>query len=261
MICREIIEYIQKRCPEHYAAEWDNTGLLVGDAARTVKKIVLALDATDEAIEYAVSVGADLLLTHHPMIFKPIRSVTSDTMEGRRIIRLIENKITYYASHTNFDVCCMADEAAAMIGMQGGSPLELTGEIDGKPAGYGRAGCMESKSVADWAEEIKRIFSLDYVIVYGDSSRKVQNIAISPGSGKGMLSEVLKRNVELLITGDIGHHEAIDSVAQNVCVIDAGHYGLEHIYMQYMKNYLADLCQKAGVEMLVYKQGCPGQIL
>lgn len=261
MICNDIIESIRSLCPEHYAADWDNTGLLAGDITRPVSRIVLALDATDEAIEYAVSQRADLLLTHHPMIFSPVRSVTNETLEGRRIIRLIENKITCYASHTNFDVCCMADVAARMIGMQGGQPLELTGQMDGKPAGFGRVSRMKDRSVREWARDVKRIFGLDYVIVYGDLNRMVQNVAISPGSGKGMLGEALERNVELLITGDIGHHDAIDAVAQKVCIIDAGHYGLEHIYMQYMKNYLADLCEKAGVELLIFEQGCPGQII
>lgn len=261
MICNDIIESIRSLCPERYAAEWDNTGLLVGDPTRKVQKIVIALDATDEAIDYAVSEKADLLLTHHPMIFKPIRGITADTMEGRRIIRLIENKITYYASHTNFDVCCMADEAAGKIGMTNGQPLEITGEIGGMPAGFGKTARMKGRTVEAWAREIKRIFGLDYVIVYGEKTRKVLNVAILPGSGKGMLDEALERNVELLITGDIGHHDAIDAVAQNICIIDAGHYGLEHIYIQYMKDYLADLCEKARVEILVFRQGCPGEII
>lgn len=261
MTCKEIIEEIQKCCPEHYAVNWDNSGFLVGDRTRQVHKIVLSLDATDEAIAYAQKMQADLLLTHHPLIFSAIKSVTTESLEGRRIIKLIENKINCYASHTNFDVCCMADEAAKKIGMEDGIPLEETGEIQGMPAGFGKCADMEPCSVKNWAERIKKLFDLPYVVVYGDPETLVSRVAISPGSGKGMYTEALKKGAQLLITGDIGHHDAIDAVALGVNIIDASHYGLEHIYMQYMKEYLEELCKENGIELFVFRQGCPGIVL
>lgn len=261
MTCNEIIEAIQKLCPEHYAASWDNSGFLVGDRTRKVHKIVLSLDATDEAIAYAKNVQADLLLTHHPLIFSAIKSVTTESIEGRRIIELIENKITYYASHTNFDVCCMADEAAKKIGMKDGEPLEETGQIEGTMVGFGKCANMEPCSVKEWAERIKNVFDLPYVILYGNPEEIVTKVAISPGSGKGMYTEALKKGAGLLITGDIGHHDAIDAVAFGVNIIDAGHYGLEHIYMQYMSEYLKEICKENAIELYVFRQGCPGTVL
>lgn len=261
MICKEIIEAIRKLCPEQYAASWDNTGFLVGDSARQVRKLVLSLDATDEAIEFARSKGADMLLTHHPMIFSPIKNVTTESLEGRRIMKLIENKITYYASHTNFDVCCMADAAAGMIGMTGAEPLEVTGELDGKPAGFGKCGAMEPCSVKEWAERVKKIFRLEYVLLYGDENQVVSKVAISPGSGKGMYVEAMSKGAQLLITGDIGHHDAIDAVAQGVPIIDAGHYGLEQIYLDYMSSFLKDICEKNEIELFIFRQGCPGKVI
>jgi putative NIF3 family GTP cyclohydrolase 1 type 2 len=150
----------------------------------------------------------------------------------------------------------MADEAARLIGMKDGVVLEKTTEIDGKAAGFGKAADMPPAAVGEWADRIKEIFGLDYVIVYGDVQKEVRRVAISPGSGKGMLEQCMAVGAELFISGDIGHHDAIDSAAMGCAVIDAGHYGLEHIYMNYMKQYLEPLCE--GVEFFTFEQGCPG---
>ena len=115
MKCQEIIERIEKRFPQEYACSWDNVGLLAGDRQQEVDRVYIALDATDEVIEAAVSSGAGLLLTHHPMIFGGLKAVTTDDYAGERLIRLIKNGISYYAMHTNYDVLGMADLAAGML--------------------------------------------------------------------------------------------------------------------------------------------------
>lgn len=259
MKCSEIIEQIRVLCPEKYAQEWDNVGLLAGDENCDVSKMLIALDATDRAVDYAVHNGVQMLITHHPMIFSPMKRVVNSDFTGRRIISLIKNGISYYAMHTNFDVCCMADEAAMMIGMSEGEPLEVTDEINGSPAGIGKISLMEERTIEEWAETVKKVFNLDFTVVYGDEKRKVKKIAISPGSGKSMISEAVSKDAELIITGDIGHHEGIDAMMQGLAVIDAGHYGLEHIYIDYMKRYLEKTC--TGVEIITFKEGCPGKIM
>lgn len=259
MKCSEIIEQIRVLCPEKYAQDWDNVGLLVGDENRNVNRLLIALDATDSAVDYAVYAGAEMLITHHPMIFSSMKKVVYNDFTGRRIISLIENGISYYAMHTNFDVCCMADEAAGMIGMDEGEPLEVTAEINGYPAGIGKIAFMSERTIKEWSDLVKHIFNLDFVVVYGDENRKVKRIAISPGSGKSMIREAVSKGAELIITGDIGHHEGIDAVLQGLSVIDAGHYGLEHIYIDYMKNYLEKVCH--GVEIITFKEGCPGKLM
>ena len=101
MKCREICALIEQEYSREYACDWDNVGLLAGRQDKEVKKILLALDATDEVIEKATDLQADLLITHHPMIFSPIKRVTDGDMTGRRLITLIQKDISYYAMHTN----------------------------------------------------------------------------------------------------------------------------------------------------------------
>ena len=239
MECKKVIELLEKQSPKSYACDWDNVGLLVGREDKEIQKIYIALDATDEAIEEAIANGADMLLTHHPMIFKGMKRVTQEDFIGRRIIRLIQNDMVYYAMHTNFDVMGMADLAADYLGISDTRVLEITSVSETGEEGIGRYGSLKKEmTVLECCEEVKQAFSLENVKVFGDLERKVKTAAISPGSGKSVISNALQAGVDVLITGDIDHHEGIDAVAQNMTVIDAGHYGVEHIFIPYMEQYL-----------------------
>lgn len=239
MECKKVIELLEKQSPKSYACDWDNVGLLVGREDKEIQKIYIALDATDEAIEEAIANGADMLLTHHPMIFKGMKRVTQEDFIGRRIIRLIQNDMVYYAMHTNFDVMGMADLAADYLGISDTRVLEITSVSETGEEGIGRYGSLKKEmTVRSAVKRSSRAFSLENVKVFGDLERKVKTAAISPGSGKSVISNALQAGVDVLITGDIDHHEGIDAVAQNMTVIDAGHYGVEHIFIPYMEQYL-----------------------
>lgn len=239
MECKKVIEILEKQSPKSYACDWDNVGLLVGREDKEIQKIYIALDATDEAIEEAIANGADMLLTHHPMIFKEVKRVTQEDFIGRRIIRLIQNDISYYAMHTNFDVMGMADLAADYLGISDTRVLEITSVSETGEEGIGRYGSLKKEmTVRECCEEVKQAFSLENVKVFGNLERKVKTAAISPGSGRSVISNALQAGVDVLITGDIDHHEGIDAVAQKLTVIDAGHYGVEHIFIPYMEQYL-----------------------
>ena len=239
MECKKVIEILEKQSPKSYACDWDNVGLLVGREDKEIQKIYIALDATDEAIEEAIANGADMLLTHHPMIFKGMKQVTQEDFIGRRIIRLIQNDMVYYAMHTNFDVMGMADLAADYLEISDTRVLEITSVSETGEEGIGRYGSLKKEmTVRECCEEVKQAFSLENVKVFGDLERKVKTAAISPGSGRSVISNALQAGVDVLITGDIDHHEGIDAVAQKLTVIDAGHYGVEHIFIPYMEQYL-----------------------
>ena len=240
MKCQEIITILQKQAPEQYACEWDNVGLLVGDANKEVQKVYIALDATEETIEEAVALGADMLLTHHPMIFKGIKKVNTDDFTGKRVVSLIRADMAYYAMHTNFDVKGMAELAAEKIGLTDCKVLEVTCEDEQGLQGIGKVGTVSSMSVRDCAELVKKAFHLEQVKVFGDLDAKITRAAICPGTGKSVIGEALKSGAQVLITGDIDHHEGIDAAAQKMAVIDAGHYGIEKIFIPYMKQYLEE---------------------
>ncbi|MGL5434311.1 MAG: Nif3-like dinuclear metal center hexameric protein [Lachnospiraceae bacterium] len=265
MQCSRIIRQLEQLAPKEYAYEWDNPGLLAGRLEKDVQKILVALDVTDAVVDQAIAEKADLLLTHHPLLFKALRQINDQDFISRRIVRLIQADISYYAMHTNFDAApgCMADLAAERLKLAAEGPLEVTGEHDGQSFGIGKIGLLpEPVSLSRLAELVKEQFDLPFVTIYGmdEIQEPVQRIAVSPGSGKSMISPALQAGVQVLVTGDIGHHEGIDAVANNLAVIDAGHYGLEHIFMKFMEQYLQ---QQFGhkLEVITAAPAFPAQVI
>lgn len=239
MKCAEIMERLEILAPEKFAESWDNVGLLAGRKEKDVKKVYLAVDATDEVIEDAIDAGADMLLTHHPLIFSPLKRITGEHFVGRRILKLIQSDICYYAMHTNFDVMGMADAAADELLLKDRQVLEVTYEDEISKEGIGRYGRLpRTMTLEECARYVKETFRLPAVRVYGELEETVEMAAISPGSAKSVAAWALQTGVEVLISGDIDHHMGIDLVAQGVSVIDAGHYGLEKLFIPYMQDFL-----------------------
>ena len=247
MRCGEIISELEKLAPEACACSWDNPGLLAGRAGKEVSKILIALDATDEVVEMAVREGCGLLLTHHPLIFQPVKKINDQDFIGRRLVKLIQADISYYAMHTNFDGASggMADLAAERLGLKDTAPLEVLGQWPdtGLPYGIGVCGDMRDPlTLEETALLVKEKFGLPFVNVYGAGQiqGRLWRAAICPGSGKGMAEKALALGAQVLITGDIGHHEGIDGVARGLGIVDGGHYGLEHIFMDFMESYIKE---------------------
>ena len=225
MKCKEIIESLEQKYAPDFAESWDNVGLLVGDKEKEVHKIFLALDVTDESLEMAIKEQADMIITHHPLIFSAMKKVTTDNFIGRRIIKMIQHDISYYAMHTNFDILGMADLSADFLNLKDREILEVTYSDANRTEGLGRVGNLAQKmSLEKCADFVKTQLKLPSVTVYGDLEK-----------------EVLKHQADVYVTGDADYHFAIDAVAQDVCIIDAGHYGTEYIFMDYMEKELQAL--------------------
>lgn len=239
MKCGIIIESLEQLSSPMFAESWDNVGLLAGRRDKEVRKICLALDATDEVVEEAVRGGADMLVTHHPLIFSAMKKINTDDFIGRRIVQLLQADISYYAMHTNFDVMGMADAAADEIRLKERQVLSITYEDEISKEGIGRYGKLpQVMTLEECASYVKQVFGLESVKIYGDANSAVECAAISPGSGKSMIKDAVAAGAEVLITGDIEHHEGLDAVAQGLLIIDAGHYGIEKIFVPYMLEYI-----------------------
>ncbi len=241
MLCREIMQVIEASYPRDAALDFDNVGLLAGRAEKEVKKVYIALDATDIVIDHAVEEGADLMITHHPLIFSPLKKVTDEDFISRRIVKLIQNDISYYAMHTNYDVLGMAELSEKVLGIRDAEVLDVTMEKDGKPEGIGRVGMLEKPmSLEECCVYVKHKLNLGSLKVFGDMRAEVSRLAVSPGSGKTAVAAALVKGADVLVTGDIGHHDGLDAVEQGLSVIDAGHYGTEYIFIDDMKRFLED---------------------
>lgn len=230
----EIITKLEAEYPPQLAMAWDNPGLQVGRTDRTVSKIYVALDATDAVIRDCISWGAELLVTHHPLLMAGIKKVNSEEYPGRKALELAEHRIAHYAMHTNYDVTKMSELAERALRLQDVKILEVTGvRADGSDCGIGGVGYLPERMTAqECCEYVKKSFGLAHVRLFGDPQAHVRYAAVSPGSGKSMIAPALAAGAEVLITGDIGHHDGLDAVDQGLTVIDAGHYGVEQLFIR-----------------------------
>ncbi len=239
MKCRNILNKLFNLAPPEYAEEWDNVGLLAGRPEKEVKRVYIALDATDDVIEHAREKRADLILTHHPMIFKPMKTVTGDDFTCRRIMQMIRHDISYIALHTNYDISCMADLAAERLNLKDTEPLCSVREgRDGKSVGLGKIGTLKSPcTLRECAEFVKKCFSIPNVRIYGEEDSLMERMAVLPGSGGSEIFEALEKDADVYVTGDISHHQGVDASLQGLSVIDAGHYGIEKIFTGHMQEW------------------------
>ncbi len=251
MLCKDIMHILEKSFPTEYALEWDNVGLLVGRDTKEVKKIYIALDATEPVIKAAIDQKADMLITHHPMLFSGIKRVTEENLVGRKVLMLASYDISYYAMHTNYDVKGMADLSMEKMGVASGDVLDVTVVEDGKEEGVGRVFDLpEGTTLSECCKMVKEAFDLDAVRLFGKPETIVHRLAICPGAGKSDIENALKKGADVYVTGDIGHHDGLDALEEGLAIIDAGHYGVEHIFIEDIKNYLEKALEGEDVKVV-----------
>lgn len=240
MKCRAIIKELEKCWNPIWAMEWDNVGLLVGREEKEVQRIFVALDVTEETLQQAILQKADMIITHHPLLFSPLKKITTESFVGNRVITLIQNDISYYAMHTNFDVKGMPQLNSSMLGLKDVEVLEVTGINDkNQEEGIGRIGKLpKPMGLREFAQKVKHDFQIPDVRMYGAEKKEIHTVAFGSGSGKSLAKEAVKKGADVLLTGDVDYHTAIDLTAQNLAVIDAGHYGTEYCFIEYMKKEL-----------------------
>ncbi len=249
----KVVDILNKLCPAEYACDWDNPGMHVGHMDNEINKVLITVDVDDKAVDRAIREGAQMIIAHHPLIFHGINQINDQSSIGRRILAMAENHINCYCMHTNFDIAGgMADFAAKKAGLNNCQVLE----IEKDEMGIGLIGDFDKPhTIIDICNRIKKEFELEKVVVYGDTKAIINKAAIVPGSGKDEIKLAVEKGAQLLITGDITYHYGIDATADGLCIIDAGHYGLEHIFMDIVRDYLVN--QKVNIEIVCMEYDNP----
>ena len=279
-----ITEKLEQLAPKAAACDLYNPGLLVGRSDREVSRIYVALDASCAVVDAAIDAGCDLIVTHHPIIFRGVKSINDQSALGLKLLDLIRNDVSVFSMHTNFDSCPggMADIVCAALGLRKTGLMEPTGflpkdtqngaaeglqlrvvetERDVNPDAYGigfTAELPELLSAAELAARVKACFGLPFVQYY-DAGMPIRRIACCPGSGRGELKEVLSLGVDAFLSGDMGHHEGLDLCEEGISLLDAGHYGLEHIFVHYIAGFLRTQFPEA--EIIEEELHFPAQIV
>ena len=257
MILREIIKIFEELAPLRLSESWDNSGLLTGRPESDVSSIFITLDVTSESIRSAAENGCGLIVSHHPLLFSAIKKIVYDDFTGSRIIDLIENKISCYAMHTCFDAAVMADLCDEILSLEKERPLEISSD-DGY--GIGSIGHFDHDiDLKSLAALVKKRFDLPCVRMYGDADRIIKKAAMCPGSGKSLAGFAADENCDVYITGDVDHHFALDCLEKGMAVIDAGHHGLEHVFVDYMYEALGE--KLPGIRLVKDKNKSPFEVI
>ncbi len=231
-----IAELLEELAPSQWAESWDNVGLLIGHPARPADRILVALELTNAVVDQAIELKAQLVVVHHPPIFGSLKALRFDRAAPRRMERLIQAQIGVYAAHTNYDQSQGGtnDVLATATGLLKHQVLFKTGDQNASELarGHGRIGQLDQPSTLDeLCARLKERLSIASLKLVGDRSRLVNTVAVAAGSGKSFISCAAERGADVLVTGDIGHHDALDAQDAGIALIDVGHYNSEVIAM------------------------------
>ena len=235
----QIIDAMEQMAPVCLKEDFDNVGLMVGDKMAMVKKVLLALDCTLEVIEEAKELKADLIITHHPLIFNRPKSITTDTLQGKKIIELIKNNINLYSSHTNLDSAFggLNQTIVEMLGFESNEILEKSKITSYGNVGLGRMIRLETEmNLKDLIDTVKSKLKINTLRVV-EGNRKIKNIAVINGSGQSFIKQAVNEGADCIITGDTTYHFALDYKEMGVTIIDTGHFGSEWlVFLETMKK-------------------------
>ena len=219
----DILKFVETLAPRSMKMDWDNVGLNCGRSDRPVKKILVALDPFTHVCREAKEIGADLLVTHHALIFKP-GFITDLDNQGRNTLFLIENGIAHINAHTNLDQAPggVNDVLAAKLGL---NHVEIVNPVEG--IGLMRCGDVEEQSLENFLATVKENLRCDG-LRYADGGKPVRRVAVGGGSCAGGIVEVLAAGCDTFVTADVKYNQFWDAKDLGLNLIDAGHFHTEN---------------------------------
>ena len=257
-----IIEIMDRLVPPWLAEEWDNVGLQIGDLRLPVQRIWIALDPAAEVIDAACKNKVDLLITHHPLIFRPLKSIDFATPGGSIIQMAAQHELAVFAAHTNFDIVSdgVNDILAQRLGIKRLEILQpikvdVSAQEEASSAasaevahGIGRIGTIDrSCTLEAMVSMIKKRLKLKFVRVAGDPKMKISRVALCSGSGSSLVPAFLSSDADVYIH----YHNARDAESEQRAIIDIGHFASEHLMVEALAQRLKQLISEAGISAVI----------
>lgn len=254
--CQVVMNALERIAPRHLAEDWDNTGLLVGSYAQKMERILVALDVDDIVVAEAIERSADMIVAHHPAIFRGMKQLRTDLPLGRRLAALLTHGIAVVAAHTNLDITRggVNDVLAARLGLEKLSSFITTAQTDGSAESLGRIGTLPAPvAIDDFAHSVCKRLGVSHVRLVRAADRPVRRVAVVGGAGAEFIDTAVRRGADVYVTGDVKYHEAQRAAEQGMHLIDAGHFGTEVPVLPVLADLLrAELAAEHGtVEILV----------
>ena len=251
---KDIVRILNEMAPPRLAEEWDNVGLQVGRNEKEVKVVLCALDFSAEVLEQAVQHHADIIVTHHPAIFRGIKQLTDRDWRTALLLEAARQDIAVYSAHTNLDSAAggVSDVLANLLELENVEGLADAETLEG----IGRIGVLsEAMELEAFAETVKRVLKLEHVTVV-PAGRPVQKVAVCGGSGMDFLDYAVRAGADTYVTGDVKYHDAQDARGKGINVIDATHQATELPVVNELADRLALRLSRDGytAKVLVAKE-------
>lgn len=241
----KIKTFFEQNFPTELAYEWDNVGLQIGTLNKTLTGILIALDVTKDVVTEAIKKNVNLIIVHHPLFFKPVLNILSDSYRGALVEKLIKNDIALYVAHTNYDVAEAGMNAvlAEKIGLENTDILDY----ESSSHGIGRIGRFKETSLFDTVRIIKDRLGIDHArLITNRPDKRVSTIAISGGSGASHMFAAKRKGADLYITGDVSYHQAHDMLQLGLTGLDIGHHAEQH-FAKALKAALVEIAEDCPV--------------
>jgi dinuclear metal center YbgI/SA1388 family protein len=233
--------------PDH-ATSWDSVGLQVGDPDDSVTQVLVSLDVTAAVLDEAQRRGADLVLAHHPLLFRPLSRLTPATAAGKLALRAARSRCAVLAVHTNFDAAVPGTTTPIvdLLELRDVQPLEPLAE---EPAlGLGRVGMLPvALTLRDVADRLTHGLPAPHLRVAGPLDRTVRRVAACGGAGDSLIASAHASGADLYVTGDLRHHVVLDALQLGMALIDAGHYATEAAALPVLCDRLAAAATARGL--------------
>lgn len=226
------------------AEKWDNVGLLLGDSKAGVNALMTCLTLTPDVAQEAVDEGAQLVISHHPILFRPVQKLVADSAEGEMLLALIRAGVAVYSPHTGYDSARDGINAqlSRLLGLENVRPLRpLPVEVDEAPEipGSGRFGNLPAPlTLGDFRSRVKQQLRIEHVQFVGDSHALVEKVAIACGSAAEFLPDAHREGCQVLLTGEARFHACLEARNLAMALLLPGHYATERPAMEYLAELL-----------------------
>ncbi|TBR20958.1 MAG: Nif3-like dinuclear metal center hexameric protein [Candidatus Nitrosotenuis sp.] len=243
MPMKDVIRICERLAPPGLATDGDNVGLVIGDPAARCSGVVTALDLTEGVVVAAVAARANLIVVHHPPIYYPLKRIDLSTPQGRLIAAVLRHGIAVYAMHTNLDFAPrgLNDYVARLVGLKNVRPTAGPGK-----AVYRIGSPGKGVTAAAFARQVKKALRISSARLYGDGGKVINKVAVCTGSGADLLADAQARGADLLLTGEVRHHNAMECAGRGMCMIDGGHLGTERPMAELVAAHIKKMMAKSG---------------
>jgi dinuclear metal center YbgI/SA1388 family protein len=245
---------LEQLFPTLLAESWGNTGLLIGDRRQTVEALMTCLTVTPTTIDEAIERGVGLIVAHHPLPFRPVAQITTDTTVGRMLLRLIQSGIAVYSPHTRFDSAAFGinEFIVQRLGLTESVPLvELARDLE-QAQGSGRLACLAEPLTWDaFVDSVKDKFGMAEVRGVACGRPQVSLVAVACGSGGSLLEAAIDQGCDAFVTGEINFHACLECESRGVGLVLLGHYRSERLGVE----QLADRLQNEFSDLEVWASG------